>query len=35
MKVVGFVLEYLHEIDDVKTFTNGRMTPMVRIDIDV
>ncbi len=35
MKVVGFVLDYLHGIGDVKTFTNGRMTLMVRVVIDV
>ncbi len=35
MKVVGFVLDYLHEIGDVKTFTNGRTTPMVGVVIGV
>ncbi len=29
MKVVGCVLDYLHGIDNLKIFTNGRMTPKV------
>jgi hypothetical protein len=29
MKIVGCVLDYLHGIDDLQIFTNGRTTPKV------
>jgi hypothetical protein len=29
MKAIGCVLDYLHRIDDLKIFTNGRITPKV------
>jgi hypothetical protein len=31
MKTIGFVLDCLHGTNDVKTFTNGKTTLMVKI----
>jgi hypothetical protein len=30
MKAIGFVLDHLHGIGDLKTFTNGRTIPKVK-----